>query len=219
MNKNNTRFALITIVLFIITLVSSCNTVDKLEITHSPTELPTTSTLATIKNNTFTSELLGIEMELPGEWYIVYKTTPDDVVHFSLISGFDSTIPQNGSLPILTFENVFISFMIEKEDEGNPDLNFFAMKDEHEGISLEQVIENIKDGFDDKDDLIIEDLPDMRLDNITFKRFKILGSGYRPTMHVALKNGYTVLITCNHKYEVDYNEMEDIISTFKIINE
>lgn len=219
MSKRNAIAALLITVIILVAMISSCSNADKTEPTSSPAEIPDVQASAIIRNNTFTSDSLGIEMKLPGEWYINYKTIPDDVLHFSLLADFDSTVPINGSTPKLIFDNDIISFMIENHDVSNANLQFIATKDEYDEISINQVIINIKEGFAEKDEIVFEDLPDLNLDGLIIKRFKVTREGYSPTMHVTLNDGYTILINCNYKYEVDYLKMENIISTIKMIND
>ena len=209
MKKSRAAITIILLIFSVTTILTSCDKSDSIDTTTVPVEV---QTAAIIKNNTFTSDTLGIEMKLPADWYISYETTPDYMGGISLISGFDSTIPINGTTPKLIFENDIISFWIAKQEVGSPGLQLIASKDEYDGINIDQVIINIKDGFIDKSDITFKDLPDLNLDGLVIKRFGITGAGFVQAMHVFLNNGYTILINCNYNYEAEYNEMVDIIS-------
>lgn len=235
MIKIRTGYKFLLVFIAVSLIVSGCSFNNQIDKAPTPPDSSNDSDPGVIKDNLFVSELLGIEMALPGEWFIVYNVERkiqnsgfNRVMQKSQISGFDSTIEYTVSSEkivdlIVSTEQIAATFTIDKYEESKTgttmqSLIFLATKREPEDNELEQAVRNMKNGFTDTIEYVFEDMPDIFLDDLIIKRFKVIHterSNYIEIMHVALLDDFKIVIWCINSVEEDYKEIEEIVSTIK----
>jgi len=235
MIKIRTGYKFLLVFITVSLFVSGCAVNNKIDNTPTPSDSYNEPEPGVIKDNLFVSELLGIQMALPREWFIVYNVERktqnsgfNKVMQKSQVSGFDSTIEYTASSErivdlIISTEQIAATFTIDKYEESKqgktmPSFMFLATKREPEDNDLEQVVRNMKNGITDTIEYSFEDMPDIILDELIIKRFYIIDpdqSNYKEIMHVALLDDFKIVIWCFYSDEDDYKEIEEIVSTIR----
>ncbi len=215
------------ILLFVIVSLSiftvACNNSKVELVSPLPSETPETIKPGVIENNRFKSELLGMEMALPRNWYL-YSNNADKNSAPAFTVYNVSTVSDENIECIISQDNVTAMFYLDKysgENEEDKVAHFWFISSEKENsnISCAAALEEWKNGFNPEIEQSLTDLPDLEFDNLLIKRFtrtKPFESTVSEVYHLFLLDDYTVSIVCTYDDDEDYMEMIEIMSTIKV---